>query len=136
MPAFVKRVLAEVPAEVKKVAVFQKDSIDGEMSQKVFDGMAERGMTQLEMRDFFEEVQRVKLDCEQKSMRVAAQLTEWTFKRIVTEIEYIIEEDKKVKHSTIQSKIEGGLDNDAIIEQFLSGHPGLQTSFLEYPLPI
>ena len=32
---------------------------------------------------------------------MAANLTEWTFKRIVNEIEEIIEEDKKVKHSLI-----------------------------------
>ena len=32
---------------------------------------------------------------------MAANLTEWTFKRIVQEIEDIIEDDKKVKHSYI-----------------------------------
>ena len=69
-------------------------------------------------------------------MQMAANLTEWTFKRIVTEIEHIIEEDKKVKHSFIQGKIEGGLDNDAVINQFLGKYPGVQASFLEYPLPI
>ena len=67
---------------------------------------------------------------------MAANLTEWTFKRIVQEIEDIIEDDKKVKHSYIQSKIENGLDNDAVISQFLGKNPGVQTSFLEYPLPI
>jgi len=34
-------------------------------------------------------------------MQMAANLTEWTFKRIVSEIEEVIEEDKKVKHATI-----------------------------------
>ncbi len=34
-------------------------------------------------------------------MKMAANLTQWTFKRIVKEIEDIIEEDKKVKHSVI-----------------------------------
>ena len=56
---------------------------------------------------------------------MAAELTGWTFKRIVNEIEDIIEEDKKVKHSYIQSKIESGLDNEAVISQFLQRHPGI-----------
>ena len=67
------------------------------------------------MADVMQQIQKVKLDCEQKNMRMASELTEWTFKRIVSEIEDIIEEDKKVKHSYIQSKIESGLDNDAVI---------------------
>jgi hypothetical protein len=53
VPVFVKRVLAEVPDSTQKVAVFQKDRIDGDLSQKVLDGFAERGATMLEMSDFF-----------------------------------------------------------------------------------
>ena len=115
VPVFVTRVLAEIPDNVKKVAVFQKDRIDGELSQKVFDGFNGRGAQLLEMADVMQQIQKVKLDCEQKNMRMASELTEWTFRRIVSEIEDIIEEDKKVKHSYIQSKIESGLDNDAVI---------------------
>ena len=115
IPVFVTRVMAEIPDNVQKVAVFQKDRIDGDLSQKVFDGFTGRGAQLLEMADVMQQVQKVKLDCEQKNMRMASELTEWTFKRIVSEIEDIIEEDKKVKHSYIQSKIESGLDNDAVI---------------------
>ena len=46
------RVLETVPQNVKKIAVFQKDKIDGELSQKVFDGFTERGAGMLEMADF------------------------------------------------------------------------------------
>lgn len=53
VPAFVKRVLAEVPDTIQKVAIFQKDRIDGDLSQKVLDGFSERGATMLEMADFF-----------------------------------------------------------------------------------
>lgn len=69
-------------------------------------------------------------------MQMAANFTEWTFKRIVTEIEQIIEEDKRVKHSTIQNKIESGLDQDAVMGQFLDKYRGVEVSFLEYSLPI
>jgi Xaa-Pro aminopeptidase len=98
---FVTRVMAEVPQTVQKVAVFNKDKVDGELTQKVLDGFNERNAQMAEMSDFMQDVQKVKLDVEQKNMRMAAELTEWTFKRIVSEIEDIIEEDKKVKHSYI-----------------------------------
>ena len=136
MPTFVSRFLNEIPADVKKVANFQKDRMDGDLSQKVFDGLNQRGATLVELSDFFQDVQKVKLDCELSSMQMAANFTEWTFKRIVNEIEEIIEEDKKVKHASIQSKIESGLDEDAVIGKFLDSHRDVDVSFLEYPLPI
>ena len=83
VPVFVTRVLTEVPTDVQKVAVFQKDKIDGELSQKVFDGFTARGAGMLEMTDFMLEIQKVKLDGEQQNMQMAANLTQWTFKRIV-----------------------------------------------------
>ena len=39
VPTFVSRVLAEVPAGVQKVGNFQKDRMDGDLTQKVFDGL-------------------------------------------------------------------------------------------------
>ena len=59
------RVMAEVPTDVQKVSVFQKDRIDGDLSQKVFDGFSGRGATLVEMADFMQEVQKTKLDGEQ-----------------------------------------------------------------------
>ena len=50
------RVMAEVPTDVQKVSVFQKDRIDGDLSQKVFDGFSGRGATLVEMADFMQEV--------------------------------------------------------------------------------
>lgn len=44
-------------------------------------------------------------------MRLASKFTEWTFKRMLTEIEDVIEDDKKVKHSYIQNKIERLLED-------------------------
>ena len=112
VPVFVRRVMAEVPQDVQKVAVFKNDKIDGELSQKVFDEFQERGSEMVEMSDFFADVQKVKLAGEQQNMQMAANLTTWTFEKIVQEIEDIIEEDKKVKHSYIQSKIESSLDKE------------------------
>lgn len=128
--------MALVPDEIQKVAVFLKDKEDGDLSQKVVGTLQQRGVSMLEMSDFVQEMQKVKIDDEKKNMGTAAKLTEWTFKRIITEIEDIIEEDKQVKHSVIQGRIEGGLENEAIINPFLDSNPGVKSSFLEYPLPI
>ena len=56
VPSFVKRVLAAVPNEVQKVANFQKDRVDGDLSQKVFDGFTERGASMVELNVFYQEV--------------------------------------------------------------------------------
>ena len=56
MPTFVSRVLAELPTEVKTMANFQKDRMDGDLSQKVFDGLTERQVTLAELSEFFQDV--------------------------------------------------------------------------------
>ena len=52
IPVFVTRVLTEIPQDVKKVAVFQKDKVDGDLTQKVFDGLSERNVAMAEMAEF------------------------------------------------------------------------------------
>ena len=133
---FVSHVMAQVPQEIQKVAVFQKDKEDGDLSQNVLNTLKSRSVTLLEMSDFVQEMQKVKNDDERKNMGTAAKLTAWTFKRIVAEIEDIIELDKQVKHSYIQSKIEAGLEHESTLAAFLDSNPGVKSSFLEYPLPI
>ena len=64
IPVFVTRVMAEIPESVQKVAVFQKDRIDGDLSQKVFDDFKNRNVEMLEMGDFMQQVQKVKLEVE------------------------------------------------------------------------
>ena len=64
--------MAEVPQEIQKVGVFTKDRVDGELSQKVLDTFNGRGASMLEMSEFMQEVQKVKLPGEQKNMQMAA----------------------------------------------------------------
>ena len=66
------------------------------------------------MSNFVADVAKTKLDVERKNMRVAGKFTEWTFKKIADEVETIIEDDKHVKHSYIQNKIEKLLEDQAI----------------------
>jgi len=64
---------------------------------------------------------------------VAAAFTEWTFSRVVEEIEGIIEDKKQVKHSQIQKRIESCLDNDTIMAKFKAE---CDHQFLDFPLPV
>ena len=107
VPDFVKRVMSELPSTVTNIGAFQKDKIDGDLTQMVLQYLEEvRKVTIIEMSTFIEEVSRVKLECEQKNMKIAGKFTEWTFKKIAGEVENIIEDDKNIKHSYIQNKIE------------------------------
>ena len=112
VPDFVKRVINKVPTSVNSVGTFLKDKIDGELTQTVYDTFEKSHKAKLvEMSGFVAQACRVKLDCEQKNMLTASKFTEWTYKRITTEIENIIEDDKKVKHSNVQNKIERLLED-------------------------
>ena len=102
IPGFVKRVMDVVPAGVTKFGSFLKDKIDGDLSQAVMQYLeGERKASLVEMSTFLEEASKVKIDCEQNNMKVAGKFIEWTFKKIANEVENVIEEDKKVKHSYI-----------------------------------
>ena len=98
---FVTRVMNVVPEDVTKFGTFQKDQIDGDLTKEVLEHLSKANRTTLEMTAFIDDVARVKLDCEQNNMRIAGKFTEWTFKKIADEVETIIEDDKKVKHSNI-----------------------------------
>jgi len=51
-------------------------------------------------------------------LKIAGSFTEWTFKKIISEVEDTIDEDKQVKHSIIQRRIEGNLENEDVMKQF------------------
>lgn len=44
---------------------------------------------------------QIKTNSELKNLKVAAAFTEWTFSKIVAEVEDIIDQDTQVKHSVI-----------------------------------
>ena len=55
--------------------------------------------------------------------------------KIITEVEDIIEGNKQVKHSAIQKRIEGVLDDESLLGLFASGK-GINKEFLDFPLPV
>jgi nucleosome binding factor SPN SPT16 subunit len=74
--------------------------------------MQKAGASFVEMKDFIDTANNVKTASEISNLRTSAAFTDWTFKKIVNEVENILENDKSTKHSAIQKKIESCLDDD------------------------
>ena len=82
-----------------------------------------------------DKVNLTKTSSEVKNFEVAGKFTEWSFTRIITEVEDIIEGNKQVKHSAIQKRIEGVLYDESLLGLFASGK-GINKEFLDFPLPV
>ena len=65
---------------------------------------------------------QVKIPVEIKNSKIAASFVEWSMKKMIKEIEYVIESDISIKHSKIAGNIERLLDNPDKINPFLSKH--------------
>lgn len=55
-------------------------------------------------------------------MRVASNFLQWTFSKIINEVEDIIDGEKQVKHTHIQKKIESLIEKDDL-KDFLNKNP-------------
>lgn len=87
----------------------------------------------MDLKEFADSFNKVKTATEIRNQRVAASFTEWTFSRVIEEIEEIIEDKKQVKHSQIQKRIESCLDNETTMAKFKTP---CDTQFLDFPLPV
>jgi len=58
------------------------------------------------MQAFMNKVNKVKIQPELDNLRVAASFTDWSFKKVIKELEDSIEEDKPVKHKKIANRQE------------------------------
>lgn len=133
--SYIARTLAKLPA-LSKVGIFTQDKDDGDLTEVTKRQIQKAGASFVDMKDFVDSANNVKTASELKNLKTSAAFTDWTFKKIISEVETILENDKTTKHSTIQKKIEGCLDDDEQMKSFTKAHPGLNTSFLEYPLPV
>jgi hypothetical protein len=53
------------------------------------------------MKDFMDKVNKVKISEELENIKVAANFTEWSFKKLIAELENCIDKDAAVKHKKI-----------------------------------
>ena len=89
-----------------------QDKPDGDLTKLSIEAFKKKGASFVDMKEFHDLVNIKKTKQEQQNVSIAAKFTQWTFERIIDEIENIIEDKKSVKHSQIQKKIESCLDND------------------------
>ena len=98
----VDRVFSEISGQnLQTVATWVKDKPDGDLTTATLTTLDIKGVKTVDLKDFMDQTNQVKTASELKNLKVAGAFTEWTFNKIVKEVEDIIEEDKQVKHSII-----------------------------------
>ena len=91
------------------------------------------------MKEFMDKVHMTKIEPELENMGVAGNFVKWTFSNIINEVEDIIDAEKEIKHSQIQTKVERMLEKPETIAKFLSQFPKEQKpdqALLEYPIAV
>lgn len=121
-----------------KVAIYQKDASDGDLTDKTLKAFFSAGdspFTKVEMKEFMDKVNMVKIECELENVKIAAKFVRWTFTNLIEEVENIIDSEKEIKHSQIANKIEKMLEKPEHIAKFTGSLPQkIDSSLLEYPL--
>ncbi len=115
-------VIGSVVGQVKaqgKVALYQKDAADGDLTEKTLKAVSSAGLSRGDMKELMDKVHLVKINSEVDNMKVAAKLLKWTFDNVVNEIEDIVEVEKKIKHSQISTKVEKMLERDETLKKFI-----------------
>lgn len=97
----IDKVLSNIKVKPAKVGLFLKDEEDGDFTSKVIQAVESKGFTKTDMLDFMDRANQVKLKREVENVKTACSFLKWNFDNIVGEVEYIIDEEKHVKHSAI-----------------------------------
>lgn len=102
----------------KRVGIFQKnDQIDGSLTQDLMNELKSNFELE-EMQDFMNHIHMIKIKAELVNSKIAAQFVEWSMKKMIKEVEHVIESDINIKHSKIAANIEKIIDNSDKIGQF------------------
>jgi Xaa-Pro aminopeptidase len=96
----VDKVIQEIdPSDLEQVTTWTKDKPDGDLTKAAFEALSKSKI--VDLKDLADSFNKIKTTTEVRNQRVAASFTEWTFSRVIEEIEEIIEDKKQVKHSQI-----------------------------------
>mgnify|MGYP001806433019 CR=1 FL=1 len=82
-----------------------------------------------------DKVSVVKIAREIDSVKMASNFLKWNFDNIVEEVEYIIDEEKYVKHTSIERKLEGMVEKSDSFTKFCSKN-NVQALDFEYTIPM
>jgi len=92
--------LKKLPA-LTKVGIFLSDKDDGDLTEVTKRKLEKSGASFVEMKDFVDTANNIKTASELANLKTSAAFTDWTFKKVINEVETILENDKSTKHSTI-----------------------------------
>ena len=84
----------------------------------MFDQLKKKSFELLEMKNFMDVVNKVKIPVEIKNIRVASAFAEFSLKRITKELKNCIEGDVSLRHNRIASNMEQMLEDQDKLDQF------------------
>jgi nucleosome binding factor SPN SPT16 subunit len=115
LPEIIDNLISSTIGPNKKVGMFLKnEQEDGDLSTTLIARLKHCGSNILEMQAFMNKVNKIKIGPEISNLKVAASFTEWSFKKVIKELEESIEGDITIKHKRIASNLEKILDSDKI----------------------
>lgn len=136
LPEFIDSILKS-NISGKKIGIYMKnEEVDGDLTQTMLDRVKANNFEITEMAEFMNVVHKVKIDKEVQNVKVAAAFTEWTFKKIVGEIESVVDGDINIKQRKIAGNVERVIENNDKMESFMQKHGVTDSQLLEYPLPV
>ena len=97
---FIDRLISKCSG-LKKVGIFMEDKNDGDLTEVSKSKLQKNGATFVEMKDFIETANITKTTSELNNLKISSEFTDWTFKKIIDEVESVFEYNKTVKHSHI-----------------------------------
>lgn len=120
-----------------KIGIFQKnEQEDGDLSKTLVERINENNYQLVEMAEIMNKVNRVKIAPEIANIRIASHFTEWSFKKLIRDLEDCIENDVKIKHRKLSSTVERLLDNPDKLAPFMNKYGIENDQLFEYPLPV
>lgn len=121
----------------KNVAIYMKnEELDGDLSKVLIEQIGSNGYQKSEMQEVMAKVNRVKIQPEIDNLDIASNFTEWSFKKVIRDLESYIEKDVKIKHKKVSNNAERMIENNDRLASFLAKHGIQDSQLLEYPLPI
>jgi len=133
----IDNMLSKYIHEGKKIGMYMKnEQEDGELSKTLIERIKSNGFSLSEMQDFMNKVNKTKIEPEIANLKIAASFTEWSFKKVIRELEGCIEGDIKIKHKKLAGNVERTLDNPDKLAPFMQKYGISDSQLLEFPLPV
>ena len=134
---FIDNLLTTNTKSGNNVAMFKKnDQEDGDLTKMLIERVKANNLKLTEMQEFMDKVNRVKIYEEIQNVKIAARFTEWSFKKLIGELEDCMQNDIKVKHRKIGGNFEKLLDSPEKMGSFMKQHGVTDSQLLEFPLPV